>query len=108
MTPTLTPPAPPAAAAPAVPVTPTAVPVLARSMSIRLNERVTIPASVVDFASFREWRKSDDYPEKLRTHWIEGALWVDLDTEQLHTHGRVRNIICSVLMPLADNLGTGE
>ena len=91
--------------APPVPVP--AAPV-ARSMPIRLNERATIPASVVDFDSFREWARSDDYPEKLRTHWIDGTLWVDTDMEQFYTHLRVKGIICSVLMPLADSLGTGE
>ncbi len=96
----------PPAAPPAAPHT--GRPASVRSMPIRLNERVTIPASVVDHDSFREWARSDDFPEKLRASWIDGTLWVDLDMEQLYTHGRVKNIICSVLMPLADTLGAGE
>jgi Uma2 family endonuclease len=95
MTAILTPPA--TTAAPAI-----------RSMPIRLNDRVTIPASVVDHDSFRVWARSDDYPEKFRASWIDGALWVDLDMEQLYTHNRVKSVICSVLLPLADALRLGE
>ncbi|MBY0228641.1 MAG: Uma2 family endonuclease [Gemmataceae bacterium] len=104
----LTPPAPTAPVAPPVPAAP--IPPQARTMPIMLNGRlpVTIPASVVDHDSYRAWARSDDYPEKLRTHWIDGALWVDTDMEQLYTHNRIKNVFCSVLMPLADRLGTGE
>lgn len=92
MTATLTPPAP----------------AKARTMPILIGDRITIPASVVDHDSYREWARSDDYPEKLRTHWIDGALIVEDEMEQMYTHNRVKAVICAVLLPLADALGTGE
>lgn len=77
-------------------------------MPIRINERVTIPETVVDHDSFLSWLRSADYPDKLRTHWIDGTLWVDLDMEQMYSHNRVKGVIGSVLLPLADILGVGE
>jgi Uma2 family endonuclease len=55
-----------------------------------LHEDVRIPSSVVDLDSFRNWAKSDEFPERGRYSYLDGDLWVDLMPEQLFTHNRVK------------------
>lgn len=58
--------------------------------TIILQETMRIPDSVVDLDSFREWAKSDEFPERGRYSYLNGELWVDLMPEQLYTHNRVK------------------
>src|SRR5262245_33910486 len=61
------------------------------SMStIVLQENVRIPFSVMDLDTFREWAKSDEFPERGRYSFLNGDLWVDLMPEQLFTHNSVK------------------
>jgi Uma2 family endonuclease len=57
---------------------------------IVLQENVRIPASVVDLDSFREWAKSDQFPDRGRYSFFNGELWVDLRPEQLFAHNDVK------------------
>jgi hypothetical protein len=43
-----------------------------------IEDRVSIPAWVVDLATFRRWTLSDDYPEAGTFAYLAGQLWVDL------------------------------
>lgn len=79
-----------------------------RSMPIRLSDSVIIPATVVDHDSFRQWARSDDFPEKLRVSWIGGTLWVDLEREQGYTHNDIKAEFASVLRGLARALNLGR
>jgi Putative restriction endonuclease len=55
-----------------------------------IEDRVRIPASVMDLASFRSWALSDDYPETGQFAYLAGQLWMDLSMEELLTHNQVR------------------
>ncbi len=65
--------------------------------TIILQETMRIPDSVVDLESFREWAKSDDFPERGRYSYLNGELWVDLMPEQLFTHNTVKVEFGSVI-----------
>jgi Uma2 family endonuclease len=58
--------------------------------TIVFQENVRIPASVVDLDSFREWAKSDQFPDRGRYSFFNGELWVDLMPEQLFAHNDVK------------------
>lgn len=59
-----------------------------------------IPPEAVTLAGFREWVKSDDFPEKLRATFIDGEIFLDRTKEQLESHNKVKAEICRVLLNL--------
>ncbi len=75
--------------------------------TIIFQEQVRIPDSVVDLDSFREWAKSDEFPERGRYCYLNGELWVDLMPEQLFTHNSVKVEFAHVMHSLmkADRRG---
>lgn len=60
-------------------------------------QKIVVPTSVVDLASFREWLESDDIPEKTRICYLQGQVWVDMSGEQLYTHNQVKGEYSRVL-----------
>lgn len=69
--------------------------------------QLTIPESVKDIASFRQWRDSDDFPEEGNIWWLKGKVWADMSKEQLFTHNVVKLEVGMVLRQLVkkDKLG---
>jgi Uma2 family endonuclease len=68
---------------------------MARNLDVAMStiifqENVRIPFSVVDLDSFRQWAKSDEFPDRGRYSFLNGELWVDLMPEQLFTHNSVK------------------
>src|SRR5215217_7220928 len=62
------------------------------------SELVTIPAWVVDYASFRRWMHSDEFPEKgPKMCVLNGKFWVDLDVEEFSSHNAVKTEVGAVL-----------
>jgi len=62
-----------------------------------VEESVTIPAFVRDHASFREWARSDDFPERGQISWIGGEIEVDMSPEDIAWHGRPKLVIARTL-----------
>jgi len=62
--------------------------------------QVDIPAWVVDFASFRRWLLTEEFPEQGKVCFINGKVWVDLSMEAFFSHNQVRTEICRVLATL--------
>lgn len=65
------------------------------------SESVKIPAWVENLDAFRQWARSDDFPEHGRICFFHGEVWVDMSKEQLFTHNQVKTEITAVLHPLA-------
>jgi len=61
---------------------------------------VHIPPDVVDLESFRQWARSDEFPENGRICYLAGEVWVDLSMEQFFSHNQVKGAINDVLGPL--------
>jgi Uma2 family endonuclease len=49
-------------------------------------EGVEIPAGIASLEQFREWARSDAYPEKGRIDWVAGRLEVDMSPDDVNTH----------------------
>jgi Uma2 family endonuclease len=47
---------------------------------------VSIPAWVNNLDAFRRWLDTGSVPEKARTWFLRGEVWVDMSKEQLFTH----------------------
>jgi len=67
----------------------------------------TIPGTVVDLASFREWVRQPDFPEKRHAWWLRNDVWIDMSQEQIFSHNRVKAAFFRTLDRLveADDLG---
>ncbi len=89
-------------------LTPPAAPPPSPLKTIQIGSTWSIPATVVDLDSFRDWVKSDAFPEKMRVAWLDGQLWVDADMEQLYSHNAIKTEFASVLHPLARTTGLGR
>ncbi|HYH66271.1 MAG TPA: Uma2 family endonuclease [Urbifossiella sp.] len=69
--------------------------------------RVTIPGWVTDLDAFRRWLDTADAPEKAKTWFLRGEVWVDMSKEQLFTHLLLKSEFYRVLGNLVKdgNLG---
>ena len=75
------------------------------SITLAISEHppVTIPARAnASLASFREWAGNNDLPEKTRTDYYKGQVWIDMGTEQVFSHGAVKTAFARVLANLVD------
>ncbi|MCI0682745.1 MAG: Uma2 family endonuclease [Gemmataceae bacterium] len=71
------------------------------------DSTVVVPSSVNDHASFREWARSEDFPETGQVCYLNGGVWVDMSKEQVFTHNQVKHEIAFVLTRIIreENLG---
>src|SRR5262245_28023839 len=67
-----------------------------------------IPPTAFTLAGFREWVKSDEFPEKLRVTFINGEIFLDMSKEELETHAKVKAETCRVLLNLNHELDLGD
>jgi Uma2 family endonuclease len=55
-----------------------------------LDIAFTIPASARNLAGFREWAKSEDFPQRGRICFLDRELFIDLSPEELESHVKVK------------------
>ncbi len=94
---------------PALMIEPSSVPSAALPAGVTeivINGEVTLPV-ISTLEEFVEWRMSDECPERGRFAYLDGTVWVDLMSEQLYTHNRVKMAFTMVLGQLEIELGTG-
>lgn len=58
---------------------------------------IEIPAGITSLEQFREWARSEGFPERGRIDWIAGRLEVDMSPEDLFTHGTPKSAIATQL-----------
>jgi Uma2 family endonuclease len=76
-------------------------------LPITIGGYLHIPEGVVDLPTFRDWVKSDEFPEKRRASFLGGILWVDPDMERIFSHNRVKTEYTGVLGPLVKSVRSG-
>jgi Uma2 family endonuclease len=77
-------------------------------VTFMLDDReCTVPDSVIDIRSFRDWAHSDDFPEHGRIWWLQGRVWVDLSMEQVFSHVQVKTEFTAVLASLVKHRDLG-
>jgi len=65
--------------------------------SIRIDGEASIPIAIHDLQSFREWARSDEYPQRGEFCWLGNIFWADLSMEEAYTHGSVKTECSSVI-----------
>ena len=67
---------------------------------------IEIPVWVHDLESFRQWVRSDEFPEEGQICWF-GNPWIDMSKEQIFSHNQVKLEIARVLANLVKEDQTG-
>ncbi len=67
-----------------------------------------IPPGIHSLSGFRRWLFSDEFPEKLRAHFIQGNIYLDMSQEAIQTHVLVKKAIYQKLPNLIDEEDLGE
>ncbi len=81
---------------------------MTQGAAVILEGEVRIPETVHRFEFFRQWTRSDEFPEQGRIDYLEGDLEVDLSPEDLYTHGVVKTAIAAELHALVVTPGRGN
>ena len=67
-----------------------------------------IPPGIHSLVGFRRWLHSDDFPEKLKAHFIQGNIYLDMSQEAIQTHVLVKKAVYQKLPNLIDEEDLGE
>jgi hypothetical protein len=62
-----------------------------------------IPPGIQTLAGFRRWMHSDEFPEKLKAHFIQGNIYLDMSQEAIQTHVLVKKAVYQKLPNLIDD-----
>jgi Uma2 family endonuclease len=66
------------------------------SGAVLIEETLRVPF-INSLEEFREWLRTDDFPEKGRIDYIDGQIEVNMSPEELFSHGSTKSEIASVL-----------
>ncbi len=58
--------------------------------NILVDNRMVIPGWVRDHPTYRQWVRTDEYPESGWVSFLDGEIYVDLNMEELFTHNQVK------------------
>jgi Uma2 family endonuclease len=74
------------------------------AMILLLGNEIRIPVEFENLEEFRNWSKSDEYPQQGDVFYFRGDLWVDLPMETA-LHNQIKGQINAVLILLTARLG---
>jgi Uma2 family endonuclease len=75
---------------------------------IRFEEQFEIPMDIRSLDDFRHWATSGQFPREGRIDYLGGCIEVDMSPEDLHTHGKLKIELVSVLWQRIKQLQLGE
>jgi Uma2 family endonuclease len=75
---------------------------------IRGDGVLQIPPGIHSLTGFRRWLHSDAFPEKLKAHFIQGNIYLDISQEAIQTHVLVKKAVYQKLPNLIDEEDRGE
>jgi Uma2 family endonuclease len=64
------------------------------------RQSVRMPNAVLDLEAFRQWARSEAFPDAGRICYLNGEVWVDMSKEQF-THNQINGEVTAVLTRLA-------
>ncbi|MGE0493154.1 MAG: Uma2 family endonuclease [Vulcanimicrobiota bacterium] len=75
--------------------------------AILWEDELVIPADSGRIDAFREWARSDAFPERGRIDFLDGTLEIDMSPEELQSHGALKSELHAALhrRVKAENLG---
>ena len=68
--------------------------------------QIEVPFWVIDLQSFRRWAHSGELPEKLKVHFINGRVWIDIMGETFN-HNQIKLAVTFTLSGLIQSSNAG-
>src|SRR5437867_3480172 len=68
---------------------------------------IHVPGWVVDLESYRQWARSEEYPKSGWVSFLDGAIFVDPNMEELFTHNQVKGAYAYAIMSLLGSTPSG-
>jgi Uma2 family endonuclease len=65
---------------------------------VLVADGIRVPGWVVDLETYRKWARSEDYPHSAWVSFLDGAIFVDPNIEELFTHNQVKGAYAFVIM----------
>jgi len=81
---------------------------LVTAQALTIEDRVTVPASAFTHDGYRTWVKSPDYPERIRTTYVEREVLVEMSPESAEAHSKVKAAITAALQIFVRDRDLGE
>jgi Uma2 family endonuclease len=75
---------------------------------LTIEDRIQVPSSAFDLEGFREWVKSDGFPEDVHATWVEGEVFVEMSPESVESHAKVKGEVTSVVVQIVRDGNLGE
>jgi hypothetical protein len=72
------------------------------------EEQVEVPMSIQSLETFRQWTHSNDFPAIGRIDFLHGKIEVDMQAEDLYSHGSVKVAVIGTLFLINDQDDLGE
>jgi len=69
---------------------------------------VSIPATVRDLKSFRDWAHSDEFPQRGKITYIRGEILIDISPQEIESHAKVKGGIYIDLGHYVRNQNLGD
>lgn len=75
---------------------------------VTIEERVTVPHTAFDHSGYRCWVTSDDFPDGIRTTFVDGEVLVEMTPVSLDTHSLVKGAVTAALWQFVRDNNLGE
>lgn len=76
--------------------------------SVIFEEQLELPLDIRNYADFRKWAVSDEFPEVGRIDFVGGNIEVDISPEEMYSHNAVKVEISRVLANINKAKSLGE
>jgi Uma2 family endonuclease len=73
-----------------------------------IEDQARIPGWVIDLETFRNWTRSDEFPQQGLFAYLQGDIWADLSPEELLTHNRIKVTITATLGLFSQQTNAGS
>ncbi len=71
---------------------------ISRRADVFVADGIRVPGWVVDLETYRQWAISEDYPKSGWVSFLDGAIFVDPNMEELFTHNQVKGAYAFAIM----------
>ena len=76
--------------------------------SVLFEEQVEIPLGIKNLDEFRQWARSNNFPQRGRIDYVVGRIEVDMSPEDIFTHGTLKTEVASGIRLRANQLDLGH
>lgn len=81
---------------------------MASARTLSIEDRIQVPERVFELEGYRNWIKSDAFPEGIRTTYVGGEVLIEMSPEALERHNKVKTAITAAIAAFVQAHEAGE